>query len=63
MTTALTLNIFLAAVVITAVLGMIAWSIATHHRDAVTGLVRTARPRRRATARVRFIGRTVETRA
>ena len=63
MTTALTLNIVFAGLVLIAVLGMITWSIATQHVDAVTGLVRSARRRRRATARPQFVGRTVQNRA
>jgi len=41
----------------------IGWSIATQNVDAVTGHVRSARRRRRATARARIVGRTVGSRA
>ncbi|HTR72871.1 MAG TPA: hypothetical protein VMG80_04680 [Solirubrobacteraceae bacterium] len=62
-TTALTLNIVFAGFVLIAVVGMLARSIATQNRDAVTGHVRSARRRRRAAARARIVGRTVDTRA
>ena len=63
MTTALTINIVLAAVVLAAVVGAIAWSIATQNVDAPTRIVRGARQRRRTSAQARFVGRTVENRA
>ena len=63
MTTALPLNIVLAGLVLIAVIGMIAWSIATQNVDAITGQVHSARRRRRATARARIVGRTVDSRA
>ncbi len=63
MTTALTLNIVFAGLVLIAVIGMIAWSIATQNVDAITGQARSARRRRRATARAQFVGRTVDSRA
>ena len=63
MTTALILNIVLAAFVVIGIVGMLAWSIATQDRETVTGQVRTARRRRQATARARVIGRTIENRA
>src|SRR2546421_233198 len=59
MTIALVLNIVLATVVVVGIVGMLAWSIATQDVDAPNGLVRNAR-RRRASARSRFVGRTVE---
>ena len=59
MTTALVLNIVLAAVVVVTIVGMLAWSIVGQDRDAATGLLRSARRRRRTTARAQFIGRTV----
>jgi hypothetical protein len=74
MTTALILNIVLSAVVLMVVTGALAWSIATHYIDGVTrpslgarlslgaGLSLGARRRRWATARARFVGRTVENR-
>ena len=62
MTIALVLNIVLATVVVVGIVGMLAWSIATQDVDAPNGLVRNAR-RRRASARSRFVGRTVENRA
>ena len=63
MTTALTLNIVFAGFVLIAVIGLLAWSIATQNLDAVTGQVRSARRRRRAAARARIVGRTVDSRA
>lgn len=63
MTTALTLNIVFAGIVLIAVIGMIAWSIATQSVDAITGHVRGARRRRRATTRARVVGRMVGGRA
>jgi hypothetical protein len=63
MTTALTLNIVFAGLVLIAVIGMIAWSIATQNVDAITGHVRGARRRSRATTRARLVGRTVDGRA
>jgi hypothetical protein len=43
MTTALILNVALATVVSAAVVGLIAWSIVTQRRDAVSAVARTAR--------------------
>jgi hypothetical protein len=63
MTTALALNIVFAGFVLFAVVGLLAWSIATQNLDAVTGQVRGARRRRRAAARARIVGRTVDSRA
>jgi len=63
MTTALTINIVLAGAVLIAVVGMIAWGIATQNVDAITGVARSARRRRRATARAQFVGRTAGNRA
>lgn len=63
MTTALALNIVFAGFVLIAVIGLLAWSIATQNLDAVTGQVRSARRRRRAAARARIVGRTVGSRA
>ena len=63
MTAALTINIVLATVVLIAVVGMISWSIATQDADAVSRLARSARRRRRATARPQLVGRTAEYRA
>ena len=64
MTTALVLNIVLAAVVVVTIVGMLAWSIATQDLDAGAGLVRSSRARRRrATARRRAVGRRVDSRA
>jgi hypothetical protein len=63
MTTALTLNIVFAGLALIAVIGMIAWSIATQNLDSPTGLVRSARRRRRVAARARIVGRTVDSRA
>ena len=63
MTIALVLNVVLATVVIVAIVGMLSWSIATQNLDAPAGLLRSARRRRRTTARVQLVGRTVEHRA
>ena len=63
MTTALALNIVFAGFVLIAVIGLLAWSIATQNLDAVTGQVRSGRRRRRAAARSRIVGRTVDSRA
>jgi hypothetical protein len=57
------LNIFLAAIVIVGIVGMLAGSVVAQNRDASTGTPRTARRRRRATARAQFVGRTIENRA
>ena len=57
------LNIVFATVVIVGIVGMLAWSIATQDVDAATGLVRSARPSRRTTARAQLVGRTIENRA
>ena len=61
MTIALVLNVVLATVVIVGIVGMLAWSIASQNLDASGGLLRSAR--RRKTARVQFIGRTLDHRA
>ena len=63
MTTALTLNIVFSGFVLIAVIGLLAWSIANQNLDAVTVQVRSARRRRRAAARARIVGRTVDSRA
>jgi hypothetical protein len=63
MITVITLNVVLAGLVLIAVIGMLAWSIATQNVDAITGHVRSARRRRRATTRARLAGRTVGSRA
>jgi hypothetical protein len=63
MTTGLATNIALAGVVLVALLGLIAWSIATQHADAATRIVRSARRRRRTPARLQVVGRTVADRA
>jgi hypothetical protein len=63
MTIALILNIVLATAVIVAIVGGLAWSIATQNVDAVSGPMLSARRRRRTTARAKFIGRSVEHRA
>jgi predicted small integral membrane protein len=57
------LNIMFAAIVIVGIVGMLAWSIASQDGVAGTGLLRSARRRRRTTARSQFIGRSVENRA
>jgi len=54
------LNILFAAIVIVGIVGMLAWSIVGQDRDAATGLLRSARRRRRTTARAQFIGRSVQ---
>jgi hypothetical protein len=54
------LNILFAAIVIVGIVGMLAWSIVGQDRDATTGLLRSARRRRRTTARAQFIGRSVQ---
>ena len=53
MTTALILNIAIAATVFAGILGLIGWAIATHHRDhhAMHGIASGARRRRRRGAR------------
>jgi hypothetical protein len=63
MTTAVALNVGFTGFVLIAVIGLLAWSIATQNLDAVTGQVRSARRRRRAAARARIVGRTVDSRA
>jgi hypothetical protein len=63
MTAALILNVVLATVVVVGIVGMLGWSIVAQNSDAVHGRVHSARRRRRATARARFVGRTVEHRA
>jgi len=59
MTAALTLNIVLGAVVVTAIVGLLAWSIATQNADTATRIVRRARRRRPTPARARLVGRAV----
>ena len=54
------LNILFATIVIVGIVGMLAWSIVGQDRDAATGLLRSARRRRRTTARAQFIGRSVQ---
>jgi hypothetical protein len=56
------LNIMFATIVIVGIVGMLAWSIGGQDVDA-TGLLRSARRRRRTSARARFISRSVENRA
>ena len=58
MTAALTINIVLAALVLTAIVGMLVWSIASQNGDAATPIVRVARRRRSTPARARLLGRT-----
>jgi hypothetical protein len=54
MTTAMILNAVFAVLVFTAVIGAIAWSIATQHRDRRPTRLETAlRPRRWVSVRVR----------
>ena len=54
------LNILFATIVIVGIVGILAWSIVGQDRDAATGLLRSARRRRRTTARAQFIGRSVQ---
>ena len=54
------LNILFATIVIVGIVGMLAWSIVGQDRDAATGLLHSARRRRRTTARAQFIGRSVQ---
>ena len=63
MSIVLALNIALAALVIVGIVGMLAWSIATQGLDAPTALARSARRRRRPSARMALTGRPVEHRA
>ena len=58
MTAALTINIVLATLVLTAIAGMLVWSIATQNIDAATRTVRVARRRRSTPARAWLLGRT-----
>lgn len=51
MTTILTFNIILSTVVFATVVSLIAWAIATQHRDSATALVRNPRPGHRASRR------------
>jgi hypothetical protein len=53
------LNILFATIVIVGIVGMLAWSIVGQDVDA-TGVLRSARRRRRTTARAQFIGRSVQ---
>lgn len=63
MSIVIALNIVLAALVIVGIVGMLAWSIATQGLDdAPAGVLRSARRRRRASART-LVGRPVERRA
>jgi hypothetical protein len=61
------LNIMFATIVIVAIVGMLAWSVARDARDnnldAPAGILRSARRRQRTTARAHIIGRSVENRA
>ncbi len=63
MSIAIVLNIVLAALVIAAVVGGLAWSIATQGLAAPAGLQRSARRRHRASARKQLFGRPAENRA
>jgi hypothetical protein len=63
MSIVLALNLIFALLVIAAIVGGLAWSIASQNLDASAGLVRTARRRRRTTARAQFIGQPVDHRA
>ena len=56
MTAALTINIVLATLVLTAIVGMLVWSIATQNTDAATRIVRIPRRRRTTPARARLLG-------
>jgi hypothetical protein len=56
------LNIMFATIVIVGIVGMLAWSI-DKNTDAPAAAVRSARRRRRSTARRQYIGQTVEHRA
>ena len=56
------LNIVFATLVIAGIVGMLAWSILSQNVDAPAAAV-PSRRRRRATARPKFVGRTVENRA
>jgi hypothetical protein len=59
------LNIVLAAVVVLGIVGLLAWSIATQNGESTAEVLQLAhrRRRRRATARARFGGHTLENRA
>jgi hypothetical protein len=57
------LNIMFATFVIVGIVGMLAWSIDSQKLDPATRQAPSARRRRRANARARVVGRTVETRA
>ena len=63
MTTIVILNIVFAAAVIVGIVGMLTWSIASQDLGDSTGLARSARRRRRSTARARVVARPVNTRA
>lgn len=63
MSIVLILNIVLATLVIVAVVGMLAWSIATQGSDAPAGLVHGPRRPRRTTARARRLGQALGQRA
>ena len=58
MTAALTINIALGALVLSAVVGMLVWSIATQNADRAARIVRLTRRRRPAPARARPVRRT-----
>lgn len=57
------LNLILALLVIAAIVGGLAWSIASQRLEVPAGLVRTARRRQRSTARAQFIGHPADHRA
>ncbi len=63
MSLVLALNLIFALLVIAAIVGGLAWSIASRNLDAPARLVRTARRRQRTTARPRFVGQTAQHRA
>ena len=66
MTIALILNLVFAAFVVIGIVGVLAWSIASQDREALTGVpakVRPARRRRQAPARARILGRTAGSQA
>ena len=63
MSIVIVLNIVLAALVIVGIVGGLALSIATQGVDAPTGLARSARRRRRTSARMALTGQPAEHRA
>jgi hypothetical protein len=63
MSLVLALNLILALLVIAAIVGGLAWSVASQNLGAPAGLLRTARRRQRTTARPQFIGRPADHRA